>query len=59
MKPCLPVEDLQGDRRARRIADARLQYRWNYEYLPPLPLADEVPRASKPHAVQQTRLGRP
>jgi len=57
MKPCLPVDDLDTERRARLLAEAKTRYRWNYEYLSPLPLADEVPEASKPPVECWIKLG--
>ena len=48
MIPVLPQADSAPGKRESAIAKARESYRWNYEYVAPLPFVDEVPKADKP-----------
>jgi arachidonate 15-lipoxygenase len=57
MKPCLPSDDRSPAQRRRQIEAARDEYRWNYVYLPPIPLADEVPGPSKPSLAWWAKVG--
>ncbi len=41
--PCLPQKDPAPAKRKQRLEATRVNYQYNYEYLPPVPLLDEVP----------------
>lgn len=48
MIPSLPEADVSASKRQQTIHKAREQFRWNHEYLAPLPLCDDVPKGEKP-----------
>lgn len=41
---CLPQNDKQSERRQLWLADNRASYQYNHDYLPPIPLVDELPK---------------